>query len=154
MLMDEFDEDSLYIFLTGDHTYKRYFELSGDFTCHDLHLSNPVAILDSLGWYGFLKDAEVGSGDITTTEDQNYTIFPNPFNREVTLSFTLSTGGQVSVKIYNSNGVEVRAISQNYEGSGNHKINLALDDLPAGVYICTLQTETSVSVQKIVKIVN
>jgi pimeloyl-ACP methyl ester carboxylesterase len=153
MLMDEFDEDSLYIFLTGDHKYRRYHELSGDFTCHDLHLSNPVAILDSLGWYGFLKDAEAGSDEIVTTEDQKFTIFPNPFNREVTLSFTLSTGGQVSVKIYNSNGVEVRTLSQNYEGAGDHKINLALDDLPVGVYICTLITESSVSVQKIVRIV-
>jgi hypothetical protein len=47
----------------------------------------------------------------------------------------------------------VKAISQSYEDAGDHKINLALDDLPVGVYICTLITESSVSVQKIVRIV-
>ncbi len=31
-------------------------------------------------------------------------------------------------------------------------ITPAIDDLPVGVYICTLQTASSVSVQKIVKI--
>ena len=53
IVCDEFDkmmspeeELALYEYLTGDKKHKRLFEVLGDETCHDTHISDPNAIVN------------------------------------------------------------------------------------------------------------
>lgn len=71
---------------------------------------------------------------------QNY---PNPFNPTTTIEFTLPFRAEVSVKIYNVLGQQVRELFSGMKESGVYKLNWNADDsaggkLPSGVYFYEL----------------
>lgn len=68
--------------------------------------------------------------------DQNY---PNPFNPSTTISYSLTSAGNVTLKIYDVLGKEVKALVHEYQASGQHKVVFRAADLPSGVYIYTLR---------------
>ena len=82
----------------------------------------------------------------TTPEDyvlhQNY---PNPFNPNTTISYEVPKGGNVTLKIYNMLGQEVRTLVDNVNKStGRHYIQWDSNDnggspVASGTYICTLK---------------
>ena len=65
--------------------------------------------------------------------------FPNPFNGMTTIRFTLPTAGNVTLRLYNSLGQEVRTLLNNFRSAGSYSIIAKLDDLPSGAYWCRLQ---------------
>ncbi len=61
---------------------------------------------------------------------QNY---PNPFNPATTISFT-STGGPVSIRVYDTLGREVATLVDGATGTGGFSVTFDASALPAGVY--------------------
>lgn len=51
--------------------------------------------------------------------DQNY---PNPFNPETTIAFSLPDEMEVTLKIYNTQGQEVRTLLQDVRSAGVYRI--------------------------------
>ena len=69
---------------------------------------------------------------------QNY---PNPFNPTTTIEFHLPKETNVTLKIYNSIGVEVKTLISNVKYSaGIHKVNFDASNLPSGIYIYKITT--------------
>ena len=68
--------------------------------------------------------------------------FPNPFNGMTTIGFTLPTAGNVTIRLYNSLGQEVRTLLNDFRSAGSYSIRAKLDDLPSGAYWCRLQEST------------
>jgi len=65
--------------------------------------------------------------------------FPNPFNPETTIRYSLSTLAKVDIFIYSSRGEEIARIERGLEGEGFHQIIWNAEDrngekLSAGVY--------------------
>ena len=75
---------------------------------------------------------------------QNY---PNPFNPETTIKFDVPTSGDVSLKIYNSLGMEVANLFQNHIVAGSYKVTFNGSALSSGVYFYKL-TQNNVSLTK------
>ncbi|NQV14882.1 family 16 glycosylhydrolase [bacterium] len=68
-------------------------------------------------------------------------IYPNPFNSETQLKFTLPQPAWVDITLYDMRGAMVRKLaSRNLEG-GQYKLALNADDLSSGVYIVMLDSE-------------
>jgi len=69
---------------------------------------------------------------------QNY---PNPFNPTTTIEFHLPKATNVTIKVYNSIGVEVKTLvnDKRYE-AGIHRITFDAENLPSGVYIYKMIT--------------
>ena len=72
--------------------------------------------------------------------------FPNPFNPETTIKFTLSQQGEVKLTIYNIKGQLVRTLLDEYRELGEHWIIWNGQDergrvVPSGVYLYQLLTE-------------
>ncbi|MBN8545282.1 MAG: T9SS type A sorting domain-containing protein [Ignavibacteria bacterium] len=63
---------------------------------------------------------------------------PNPFNPETRISFTLTTPGKTSLKVYNLNGKEVAVLIDRDLAAGFHTINFRPGDLPSGIYFARL----------------
>ena len=81
---------------------------------------------------------------------QNY---PNPFNPTTTIEFHLPKETNVTLKIYNSAGIEVKTLISNARYSaGIHKVNFDASNLPSGVYIYKLMTPEFNDMKKMVLI--
>lgn len=67
---------------------------------------------------------------------QNY---PNPFNPSTTIKYSVPTAGNVSVKIYNSLGAEVKTVVNSFHSTGNYEEIVDMDGFASGVYFYTMQ---------------
>ena len=80
--------------------------------------------------------------------------YPNPFNPETTISYSLPQSSYVRLVIYNVLGQPVRTLFNKFQKSGNHILIWDGNDatnrpLPSGIYLCEL---TAGSRQKIIKL--
>jgi hypothetical protein len=62
---------------------------------------------------------------------QNY---PNPFNPSTNIKFALPYAGYVTLKIYNEQGKEIKALVDGYQQAGTYKVNFDASNLSSGVY--------------------
>lgn len=81
-------------------------------------------------------------------------VFPNPATSTVTLNYTLKTLGDVTVKIYNSLGVEVATPIAGATGyAGGHTLPIDVSALPAGAYRLVL-TQNGVSTSQSLNVIH
>ena len=77
--------------------------------------------------------------------DQN---FPNPFNPETTIRFTIPKNDHVRLKIYNSLGQLVEVLADRTMNAGVHSVRFSGAELSSGVYFYTLTTEDGILSKK------
>jgi len=76
--------------------------------------------------------------------------YPNPFNAQTVIPFTLPQAGDVQLTVYDLSGRSVKdLISTNLE-SGHHEVVFNADGLPAGVYLYCLEMSQNTAVRKVV----
>jgi hypothetical protein len=118
----------------------------------DNFMANPEipAMLDSIG---FVPDST------SNIDDDNFIIkefkleqnYPNPFNPGTVISWRLSVGSNVTLKIFNSLGEEVETIVDEYLEAGEHSSRYESDSsLTSGIYFYRLQAGTFVETKKMV----
>lgn len=66
---------------------------------------------------------------------QNY---PNPFNPATTITYSVVSSGEVSLKVYNVLGMEVAEIVNGLKSSGTYQVRFNAASLPTGIYFYTL----------------
>jgi hypothetical protein len=76
--------------------------------------------------------------------------YPNPFNQETSLIFTLPQAGEISLVVYDVNGREVLVIAQGWYSAGEHKVILNGSALSSGIYFVRLKTDNIGQIRKIV----
>ena len=79
--------------------------------------------------------------------EQNY---PNPFNPSTTIEFSVPTRSNVHLMVVNILGEVVAEIVHDSYEAGNYRVTLDASNLASGVYFCTMVTEKSVRVRKMV----
>ncbi len=75
-----------------------------------------------------------------TREGTKFTNYPNPFTGETTISFKLNEAGYVSLNVFDGTGRLVRIVANEQMSAGGHNYLFATNNLPAGIYYCTLKT--------------
>jgi photosystem II stability/assembly factor-like uncharacterized protein len=60
--------------------------------------------------------------------------FPNPFNPQTTISYTLEEDGHVNLSVYNIQGQWVATIQDGWKKRGKHQVGLSGKNLSSGVY--------------------
>jgi hypothetical protein len=79
--------------------------------------------------------------------------FPNPFNENTTISFTVPSNDQVSLDLYNVKGDKIKTIfTGQTEVNRIYTYDLIAGNIPAGVYMVRLTTSTDVKYIKLVKL--
>ncbi len=112
------------------YTYEDKNVLSGKY-------SYRLKQMDNDGKFEYSKTIEVDLGSPSKFElAQN---FPNPFNPETAIRFTLPAAGNVRLTINNLLGQEVRSLVNEYKEAGTHIINFNASDFNSGVYIYRLE---------------
>jgi len=69
-----------------------------------------------------------------------YQNYPNPFNPTTNIKFDIPKSGNVSLKLYNQLGKEVKSLSEGFKAAGTYEINLDASALTSGVYFYKLVT--------------
>jgi hypothetical protein len=82
---------------------------------------------------------------------------PNPFNRKSSISYSLTYGARITLRICNILGVEVSTLVDDFQAAGYHTIHFDGRDrfgmsLPSGVYFCRLQCDGRELLEKIIRI--
>ena len=101
------------------------------------------------GWKSILFDfsTEISTGiktfDPAIPEgfflEQNY---PNPFNPCTNIIYTLPTSEHVRIKVFNILGEEIKTLISTYQQAGTYTLRFEAGDLPGGVYIYQLITNS------------
>lgn len=86
------------------------------------------------------------------TEYMLFDNYPNPFNPETIIRYTLRDRGFTTIKIYNALGKEVTQLLGDFQNSGNHSIRFNAAHLSAGVYYYRLESGNFREAKKMVLI--
>ena len=76
--------------------------------------------------------------------------FPNPFNPSTTIQYSLPQAGDVTLKIYNLLGEEVKTLVNEYKEIGNYSVQFNAKYLASGIYFYKLQTHGFVETKKMI----
>ena len=74
--------------------------------------------------------------------------YPNPFNSETILSYTLPIASDIRLEVFTLNGQRVAVLHEGFQAAGYHTIALDASDLASGVYLYRLTTPEGRFVQK------
>ena len=108
--------------------------------------------IDEVSIEGLISDFDVEIEPIRSQLIGNY---PNPFNPETTILFSLENEGHVSIDIYNIRGQKVKGLVNENLKSGNHQVIWnGVDDngrpVSSGVYFYRMNTDAQTSTKRMV----
>lgn len=94
---------------------------------------------------------EAASNEVNSGESffslKNY---PNPFNPETNISYTLKASGNVKITVYDRLGREVTVLVDAVQNEGEHIVTFNASNLPSGVYFYRVKTSDKIEVKKMV----
>lgn len=88
--------------------------------------------------------------NILPTSIKLYQNYPNPFNPSTTISYLLSTGSYVTLKVYDILGREVAILVNEKEGAGMHSVRFDARHLSSGVYLYQIIADEWVATKKMI----
>ncbi|HYM20248.1 MAG TPA: T9SS type A sorting domain-containing protein [Candidatus Kapabacteria bacterium] len=88
----------------------------------------------------YITDAASGVQDVQLTGNALAQNYPNPFNPSTEIRYSVAEHGNVSLKIYNALGMEVKTLVDGTVEAGEHSVSFYGDDFPSGTYYYTLKT--------------
>ena len=78
--------------------------------------------------------------------EQNY---PNPFNPSTTIGFTIVNPQDISIDLYSIDGRYLENIYNGIVGTGRHEVRFNAENLPSGIYLYRLSTQTGTQTRKL-----
>jgi hypothetical protein len=73
-------------------------------------------------------------------EDIFLQAYPNPFEKSTTISYRVSVPGNVTIRLVNATGQQVRRLYEGYSADGElQHLQINMEHLQPGMYICILQ---------------
>lgn len=129
-----YGDSKVYIINTTEtyHNERRFRNLEEYFwTVAAVDLAGEYAYSDTLTMY---FDTELDAIDVP----ENYALYdnyPNPFNPETCISFSLPVSGDVSITVFDLNGKRVMELVKGFHQAGTYSINFDASKFSSGVYI-------------------
>jgi Secretion system C-terminal sorting domain len=76
--------------------------------------------------------------------------FPNPFNPNTVISYSLPLASNVRLIVYNSLGQTVKVLENGYKNAGTYSVNFNVTSLPSGLYFYKLEAGQFTQVKKMI----
>lgn len=95
------------------------------------------------------KAEKEGKGAVTTLN-----LYPNPFSAELNVKYTLSARTNVSIALYNAQGLLVKTLLQQNQEEGAYTSTYTneVQSIPAGMYVLRVEANGGVLSQQVVKV--
>jgi serine protease len=94
--------------------------------------------------YDLLFPSNVFQSDLITL-GQNY---PNPFKEHTFIEFSIPSTGTVKLNLFTLTGIQVNKMIETNLSAGNYRVKLDRKNMPAGVYIYSLQFNSIIKSRK------
>ena len=141
----------------GDYVYNSYVGLYPTLILGEDHFNFSKSADDN--WGPYIHDwSNTGEsfGEIEIAADtkivSSYTMisaFPNPFNPETTIAFTLAQDVRVNLAVFDIQGREIALLEDGFMNAGNHQRGFKAENLPSGVYFARLSAGGEIHTQKL-----
>ena len=103
-------------------------------------ISDLIGFSDEIFWVVIVQEnTSVENLEQAIPHDFALNAYPNPFNPETKLTYSLPVSGEVILNIYNITGKQVDTLVQGHQSSGSHEITFNASNLPSGVYFARLE---------------
>lgn len=148
----------------GTHSYHNLYDASVEGTGIRVETGNTFEGLVGILYYSFgnyklvprTDDDFIGLG--TDIKDMNaipneYDLtqnYPNPFNPTTTIEYSIVKESDVTLRVFNLLGQEVKTLVNETKGVGNYKVTFNASNLSTGVYFYRLEADDFVSVKKMI----
>ena len=129
-----------------------YIDLTGSYASNEIAINwNAPLVFVS----GYFTPAEVTGvkGSMLYELPIEYKLFqnfPNPFNPATRIGYSLTKGEWVSLNVYNITGELITKLVNKFEPAGNYEVEFKADNLPSGVYVYKIQTDTYKASKKMI----
>lgn len=80
----------------------------------------------------------------------NLSVFPNPSNDIISINFDLIEEKNIEITMSDVLGKTIKTISEKNLSSGNHNLNMAVNDLSKGVYFVKVNANNIITTQKVI----
>ncbi len=96
-----------------------------------------------------------GTSDIKEFDNSNPAFylnqnFPNPFNPTTNITYSLSTNGFITLKIFNLLGEEVATLVEGFQNAGIHSVKFEAKNISSGIYIYKLNSIENILTKKMI----
>lgn len=121
---------------------------SGSFSIRIRHRDN------NLRWSGWSEPWTHKATGMETKPMKNSLLlqnYPNPFNRQTRIDYTMKSAGHVTFRIFDMNKKLLFEKPEGVRLAGNHSFLFSGERLPAGMYICELETGTQQGILTLIK---
>ena len=105
-------------------------------------------VSDWMNWGESFADLNGIAGFMNADDYNLASAYPNPFNPETKLAFSLKESGNVTLKVYNIKGEEVASLIDNFMESGVHEVVFHGENLSSGIYLYSLEAGEFHAVKK------
>ena len=113
-------------------------------------------VLDSLNYMVdsttiyIVPTSSTGISNPAIAKENKFNVYPNPFNENTTIAYTLNADAEVRLEIYNVLGVKIESIVNTKQQAGEFKYVLD-NKMNAGVYFISLTINDKTATQRVVK---
>lgn len=96
------------------------------------------------------KGNEGGTNETASVPTETKLIgnYPNPFNPTTQISYQLKEAAEVTIKIYDVLGKEVKTLVDGFKEEGYHQVSFDASSLSSGIYFYTMKTKEKYDIQK------
>jgi hypothetical protein len=93
--------------------------------------------------------------NLTNIQEEMADSYPNPFNLQTTIQYSLATTGFVKIYIYNAIGQKIRVLAEEQKTIGIHQVNWdaqndAGEVVPSGIYFFRIMTPNYALTRKMI----
>ncbi|MBU0507243.1 T9SS type A sorting domain-containing protein [bacterium] len=95
-------------------------------------------------------EATPTESDALITEYALQQNFPNPFNANTEIEYSLRESGRVTLTIYNATGQLVKTLVDGYQSADRYHVSFNAGDLASGIYLYKLEVNDFTAIKKMV----
>jgi hypothetical protein len=95
---------------------------------------------------------QVITGAVESVSDFTVSTFPNPFEHDITIEYTITQPGKITIELFDVMGKPVATSRETRDNSGTYQLTIQANEFAKGVYYYKANSESSISIiGKIIK---
>lgn len=156
-LTDNFSNGGLYLTEDNGNSWRKVYGSAVNVIKADNETPRNMYIGTKFGVKTFLDTLTVTSvrndeEEILPSEYALFQNFPNPFNPSTQIKYAIPNGTNVKLKVFDILGKEIITLVNGYKNAGTYEVQFDASNLPSGVYLYRLETESFSQTKKLMLI--